>query len=109
MDVLTHQHAVEDMEFSADGTVLGAGLWILRCATHGTYGQCQPLTVGAGTTAACFSPDGLHIATGNRRGQMRIWELDGLTRRPLENPDLENSGVSDKMLSPSIIIRQVNC
>ena len=100
MDVLTHQHAVEDMEFSADGTVLGAGQGYYGVQLTELTDNAEPLTVGSGyNSRLAFSPDGLHIATGNRDGVVWIWELDGLTQTAtLENPDLENKAFLDKML-----------
>ncbi len=100
MDVLTHQHAVEDMEFSADGTVLGAGQGYYGVQLTELTDNAEPQTVGSGyNSRLAFSPDGLHIATGNRDGVVWIWELDGLTQTAaLENPDPANKASLDDML-----------
>ena len=100
MDVLIHEHAVEDTEFSADGTVLGAGQGYYGVLLSELTDNAEPQTVGSGhSSRLAFSPDGLYIATGNRDGVVWIWELDGLTQTAaLENPDVANKAVTNRWL-----------
>ncbi len=100
MDVLTHEHAVEDTEFSADGTVLGAGQGYYGVLLSELTDNTEPQTVGSGhNSRLAFSPDGLYIATGNRDGVVWIWELGGLTQTDaLENPDVANKAVTNRWL-----------
>lgn len=100
MDLLIHEHAVEDTAFSADGTILGAGQGYYGVLLSELTDTAEPQTVGDGhNSRLAFSPDGLHLATGNRDGIVWIWELDGLTQTAvLENPDLASKGVTEKWL-----------
>lgn len=100
MDVLIHEHAVEDVEFSTDGTVLGAGQGYYGVLLTELADKADPQTLGSGhNSRLAFSPDGLSIATGNRDGVVWIWELDGLTQTAaLESPDLANKRVTDRWL-----------
>ena len=100
MDVLIHEHTVEDTEFSADGTVLGAGQGYYGVLLSDLTDNAEPQTTGSGyNSRLAFSPDGLYIATGNRDGVVWIWELDGLTQTAaLENPDVANKAVTNRGL-----------
>ncbi len=92
MDAFMHRHTVEDIGFSADGTVLGSGLGVYGVDLTELTDKAEPETLGGGfNSRLAFSPDGIHIATGNRDGVVWIWELDGLTQTAaLECPDLSS-------------------
>ena len=100
MDVLIHEHDVEDMELSADGRLLGAGQGYYGVLLTDLTDDAEPQTVGSGhNSRLAFSPDGLHMATGNRDGVVWIWELDGLTQAAaLENPDVASKTVTERWL-----------
>jgi WD40 repeat protein len=100
MDVLIHEHDVEDMEFSTDGKVLGAGQGYYGVLLTDLTDDVEPQTVGSGhNSRLAFSPDGLHMATGNRDGVVWIWELDGLTQvATLENADVASKTVTERWL-----------
>ena len=100
LNVLIHEHAVEDTEFSTDGTVLGAGQGYYGVLLSDLTGKAEPQTVGSGHNCRlAFSPDGLNLAAGNRDGVVWIWKLDGLTQvAVLENPDVANKAVTKRWL-----------
>ncbi|MGI6497367.1 MAG: OmpA family protein [Oscillospiraceae bacterium] len=100
IDAFPHKHTVEDMEFSPDGSVLGAGLGVWGVDLTELSDGAEPKTLGKGhNSCLAFSPDGQHIVTGNRDGILWIWELDSFTQTDaLENPDLENKKVMEKTL-----------
>ena len=92
MDVLIHEHDVEDLAFSPDGTVLAAGQQVSGVQITELADKAEPKNPHRGfNNCLAFSPDGLSIATGNRDGIVWIWELDGLTQTAaLEYPDFSN-------------------
>ncbi len=100
MDVLIHEHAVEDTEFSLDGSVLAAGQGYWGVLLSELADDDEPKTIGSGyNSRLAFSPDGLSIATGNRDGIVWIWELDSLSQTAaLENPELANKTVAERWL-----------
>ena len=100
MDVLIHEHAVEDTEFSPDGSVLAAGQGYWGVLLSELSDDDEPKTIGSGyNSRLAFSPDGHSIATGNREGIVWIWELDGLSQTAaLENPELANKTVTGRWL-----------
>ncbi len=100
VDVLVHEHDVEDIEFSSEGTLLGAGQGYYGVLLSDVVGGTEPQTIGGGyNSRLAFSPDGIYIATGNREGIVWIWELDVLTQTAsLENPDVANKAVANRWL-----------
>ena len=92
MDVLIHEHDVEDMAFTTDGTVLGAGQALSGVQLTELVDKAEPKNPHRGfNNRLAFSPDGLSIATGNRDGFVWIWELDGLNQTAaLEYPELSS-------------------
>ena len=99
-NVLEYEHGVEDIEFSKEGTLLGAGLGYFGVLLSDVAGAAEPQTIGSGyNSRLAFSPDGLFIATGNRDGVVWIWQLGSLTQTAtLENPDVAAKAVTDRWL-----------
>lgn len=89
VDVLTYDHAPEDLAFSPDGTTLGVGLGHGGVVLSDLAGGSVPEDLGSWfNSRLAFSPDGAHLATGNRDGMVWIWELDGLTEvAELDDPN----------------------
>ena len=73
----SYRHSVEDIDFSPDGSVMGVGLGysgaVLTDTTDGS--ELHQLHDGFNNRIA-FSPDGEHIATGNRDGIVWIWDIE---------------------------------
>ncbi|NLP47507.1 MAG: hypothetical protein GX345_01020 [Clostridiales bacterium] len=103
IDALPQRHTAEDIGFSTDGKLLAAGLGVWGVYLTQLTGDAEPQQlIGGFNGRLAFSPDGLHIATGNRDGIIWIFELDGLTEiAALENPDFEkpDKKSGDKMVS----------
>jgi len=87
--VIVYEHAVEDLDFSPDGSALGAGLGLHGVSLTGFEdgSEIKPLGDGSNNRLA-FSPDGVHIATGNRDGVVWLWRFDdGEQAATLERPE----------------------
>ena len=92
MDAFPYRHTVENMEFSPDGTILGAGLgmWGVDLIDLTANTEAQNISSSHNNCLA-FSPDGQQIVTGNRDGILWVWELDTLEQTDaLEHPDLKD-------------------
>lgn len=100
MDLLIHEHAVEDLDFSPDGNLLGAGQGYYGVLLSDLVDKDELQTLGGGhNSRLAFSPDGPYLAIGNREGMIWIWELEGLSQTfALENPELESKSVTDRWL-----------
>jgi WD40 repeat protein len=77
IEIPTHMGANIVLAFSRDGKMLAVAgdrsLTILDTATgHDLAGTVPALP---GVTSVVFSPDGHALATGDNRGQLRIWDL----------------------------------
>lgn len=87
----SYRHSVDDIDFSPDGSVMGIGLGVygttLIDVTDGS--ELRQLHGGYNNFIA-FSPDGEHVATGNRDGIIWIWSVDnGQEVAVLEAPDAD--------------------
>lgn len=81
---------VDDLDVSPDGTLIGAGLGLygveLTTPEGGVPPGLEDLERGIDTDGVrfhggydnrlAFAPDGRHLATGNRDGEVWIWDLD---------------------------------
>ncbi len=98
VDVIAHEHAVEDLAFSLDGSFLAAGQ-----GYHGvlltdldTGEEYMTLDHGHNSRAA-FSPDGEHLATGDRQGILWLWRFaDGEKILELEDPEIEEKAIQQR-------------
>ena len=100
VDVLVHEHSVDDIEFSKDGALLGAGQGYYGVLLTNVVDGAEPQTIGDGhESRLAFSPDGISIATGNREGIVWIWEIDSLSQTAaLENPEVPAKAVMNRRL-----------
>ncbi|HSM57262.1 MAG TPA: WD40 repeat domain-containing protein [Candidatus Sulfomarinibacteraceae bacterium] len=85
------RHAVESLDFSPDGAILGAGQGVygavLCDAADGS--EIQQLHGGYDNVVA-FSPDGETVATGNRTGTAWLWNIeDGELVAEFELPEAD--------------------
>jgi len=77
IDVNTYEHTVEDIDFSPDGSVIGAGLTVYGAFLTNVIDSTDSVKLHDGyNTRLAFSPGGEHIATGNRDGIVWIWRTD---------------------------------
>jgi WD40 repeat protein len=98
IDAIIHEHSVEDLEFSLDGSILGAGQ-----GYHGVLltdlnsGEEYMTLKHTHNSRLAFSPDGEHIATGDRNGIIWLWDVDyGEQVVVLENPEIEEKTVTNR-------------
>jgi WD40 repeat protein len=70
---------VENVAFSADGSTLIAGsrAGTLRFYSTADYEKVFELALPGGISAMELSPDGGLLATGNLKGEVRIWKIAG--------------------------------
>lgn len=89
VDVFLFNHTAEDMEFSPDGEILGAGLGVYGSVlTDVKSGKEIRQLHGGYDNRVAFSPDGKTIATGNRKGTIWLWRVeDGEQLAALDVPD----------------------
>ncbi len=87
--ITSHRHSVDDIDFSPDGTVMGVGLGYYGTALIDTTDGSLLFQLNDGfDNRLSFSPDGKHVATGDRDGIVWIWSLDdGEQVAALEEPD----------------------
>ena len=89
VDVNTYRHTVEDIDFSPDGLIMGAGLTNYGAVLTNTVDGTEIFQLHGGyNNRLAFSPDGEYIATGNRDGVVWLWQLDdGEQVAALEKPE----------------------
>jgi WD40 repeat protein len=87
----SHRHSVEDIDFSPDGSVMGVGLGVYGAVLIDTTDGSELFQLHGGfNNRLAFSPDGEHIATGNRDGIVWIWQLeDGQQVASFEEPEAD--------------------
>lgn len=85
----SHRHSVDDIDFSPDGSVMGVGLGVYGTTLiDATDGSVLHQLHGGYDNHIAFSPDGEHVATGNRDGIIWIWDTEsGEQVAVLEEPD----------------------
>ncbi len=76
-EVYVYEDMTEDLAFSRDGKILGAGfdvngVWMTDAANGNTLYQ---LHNGFSSSRVAFSPDGETAATGNSDGTVRLWDI----------------------------------
>lgn len=100
VNVLAHEHTVDDIEFSYDETIFGAGQGYYGVQLSNVVDDTEPQTLGDGhDSRLAFSPDGLYLATGNREGTVWIWQLDGLGQvATLENSEVAGKSVMERCI-----------
>jgi WD40 repeat protein len=98
VNVLVHEHAVEDTKFSVDEMLLGAGQGYYGVLLTNIADGTDPVTIGGGhNSRLAFSPGGLTVATGNRDGIVWIWQLDDLQQTAvLENPEVPDKAIQHR-------------
>lgn len=75
--VLVYEHSVEDLEYSLDGSILGGGLTVYGSfLSNPNTGEELARLHGGYNSRLAFSPNGEHIATGNRSGIIWIWDIE---------------------------------
>jgi len=91
----SHRHSVDDIDFSPDGSVMGVGLGMYgACLIDTTDGSELHQLHGGYNNQIAFSPDGEHVATGNRDGIVWIWDTEsGEQVAELENPEIAEKGL----------------
>jgi WD40 repeat protein len=87
----SYRHSVEDIDFSPDGSVMGVGLGVYGSVLIDTEDGSELFQLHGGfNNRIAFSPDGEHVATGNRDGIIWIWDTEsGEQVAVLEEPDAD--------------------
>jgi WD40 repeat protein len=87
--VMVYEHSVDDLEFSTDSKVLAGGQGVYGSVLHNVETGSEITTLHGGyNNYVAFSPDGEHIATGNREGVVWIWDLENYDKvKELEEAD----------------------
>lgn len=100
MDVIVHEHAVEDLEFSLDGSILGAGQGYHGILLTDLDSGEEYMTLEHGhNSRLAFSPDGEHIATGDRNGIIWLWGIsDGEQLAELEEPEIKDKAIQNQWI-----------
>jgi len=90
----SHRHSVEDIDFSPDGSVMGVGLGVYGAVLIDTTDGSELHQLHGGyNNRIAFSPDGEHVATGNRDGIVWIWDTEsGEQVAALEAPETGKPG-----------------
>lgn len=98
VDVIAHEHSVEDLDFSPDGSILGAGQGYFGILLTNTADSTELMTLDHGhNSRLAFSPDGKHIATGDREGIVWLWQLDdGQQVAALEEPEIAEKAIQHR-------------
>jgi len=98
IDVLTHEHSVEDLEFSLDGAILGAGQGYHGILLTDLDNGEEYMTLShTHNSRLAFSPDGEHIATGDRSGIIWLWSIDdGGQLAELKEPEIEEKAIQHR-------------
>jgi len=74
---MEYRHAVEDVAFSPDGTLLGAGQSVYGTQLTPLVGEGEPLQLHTGyNNRMAFAPNGETVATANRKGAVWLWRVD---------------------------------
>lgn len=91
----SHRHSVDDIDFSPDGSVMGVGLGYYGTTLIDTADGSELHQLHGGyNNQIAFSPDGEHVATGNRDGIVWIWDIEsGEQVAELENPEIAEKGL----------------
>lgn len=101
IDVNTYRHSAEDLGYSLDGSIIGVGLVLYGVVLTDTTDGSELFQLHDGyNNRLAFSPDGEHVATGNREGVIWIWRLeDGQQVVALENPEVAEKAVTDRWVT----------
>ncbi len=76
-DIFIYENMTEDIEFSRDGAVLGAGLDDNGVMMIDTASGKKLMQVHNGfSSRVAFSPDGETSATGSSDGKVRLWSIE---------------------------------
>jgi WD40 repeat protein len=101
VNVAAHEHTVEDLAFLSGGSFLAAGQGYYGIQLTDLAGLTEPVLIGDGhNNRLAISPDDLQMATGNRDGLLRLWQLSAHTQTAV----LEAPGLSDKTIQNRWII-----
>ncbi len=72
----SHNHSVDDIDFSPDGSVLGIGVALGGVSLIDMENGEEIINLHGGyDNRLSFSPDGTHVATGNRGGVVWVWDV----------------------------------
>ena len=76
-EVYVYEETAEDLAFSRDGTILGAGFDVngVRMTDAANGITLLQLHNGFSSSQVAFSPDGETAATGNSDGTVRLWNI----------------------------------
>lgn len=100
-EVIVHEHTVEDLEFSPDGSILGAGQGYFGILLTSISEGAELMSLDHGhNSRLAFSPDGVHIATGDRTGIVWLWRLADWERlAALEEPEVAEKAIQHRWVS----------
>lgn len=98
VDVIVHEHSVENLDYSRDGSILGAGQGYYGVLLTNTIDGTELISLEHGhNSRLAFSPDGIHIATGDREGIVWLWQFeDGEKVVALENPEIAEKSIQNR-------------
>lgn len=87
----SHNHSVDDIGFSPDGSILGIGVALGGVSLIDMEDDQEIINLHGGyDNRLSFSPDGKHVATGNRNGQLWVWDMEnGEQIMELEPPEVD--------------------